>query len=361
MIDWHSNETDIFLNPRIENHKKLRYNHLLKEQTQLAGHIWFATSGTTGNFKCVALSKKALLCSARAVNEHFDSTSSDIWINVLPTFHVGGAGVFARSFLAQAKVINLYSDDKKWNPQEFTLLAEQAKATLSALVPTQLHDLVKKQIKSPKSLRAIIIGGGHLDTSLRSQALELGWRIYPSYGLTECASQVATSKVGQLEILNHIEAKIDPQGFILLKSPSLLTTYAFIEENTIRFYDPKIDGWFNTGDKGILDGKYLTVLGRGADFLKIGGESVNLQQAQSHLERLKIELKIVQETLLFPQKDERLGHIIAMCVEGVLTSEIQTLLEEYNKKVLPFERIRHIITVDTIQRTPLEKPVLKLF
>ena len=45
----------------------------------LAGHLLFSTSGSTGSGKWVALSRKALLASAQAVNEHLAVTKDDHW------------------------------------------------------------------------------------------------------------------------------------------------------------------------------------------------------------------------------------------------------------------------------------------
>src|SRR5690606_28674444 len=138
------------------------------------------------------LSKEAVLCSAAAVNRHFQIDSSDIWINVLPTCHVGGDGIFVRAFFSGSSVINYFNEKIKWNPKAIVKRVGETKATLTALVPTQLHDLIKENIRAPESLRAVVIGGGALNSILESRGVELGWRLFPSYGLTECASQVAT-------------------------------------------------------------------------------------------------------------------------------------------------------------------------
>lgn len=358
-IDWSSSETYVFLNPKINESEKKYYIHKLYD-CDFSGHIWLATSGTSGKFKFVALSKEALLHSAKAVNEHFQITSSDRWINVLPTFHVGGVGIFARAYLSSSQVFNLYSSEEKWNPQKFVLKIKEFQATLSALVPTQLYDLIKEKIKSPKSLRAVIIGGGRLNSTLQSQAEKLGWKLFPSYGLTECASQVATYEDHKMKILDHIQIKIDNEGFIHLKSPSLLTAYATIDRET-KIIDPKVEGWLNTLDKGSLDGKFLTVFGRGKDFFKIGGENVNLCRLQDLLESLKGELKIECDVLLTAKEEERLGATLILEVEGLLDDNIQLLVKVYNEKVLPFERIRELVSMPAILRNFLGKPIFDFF
>lgn len=361
-IDWHAQTTDILLNPRIEISKRERYKELLLSLGNFPGHLWFTTSGTTGRFKFVALSKEAMLSSAMAVNDHFECSSNDTWINVLPTFHVGGVGIFARSYLSGAKILNLYSENKRWDPQEFINISEKSKATLSALVPTQVHDIVKLQAKAPKSIRAIIVGGGVLDELLYRKAQSLGWNLFPSYGLTECASQVATAVAGEYsryKILKHVQVKIDTEGYININSSSLLSTYAFIDKGIITCIDPKRDSWFKTEDIGEINGDYLIVLGRKGDFLKIGGESVSLRVVQRNLDKQKIELGIDQDMILFPKDDERLGKVIALCIEGSFSSKLAALIDRYNTMVLPYERIQHITSVDKIPRNDMGKVQLK--
>src|SRR5690606_2345222 len=99
----------------------------------------------------------------KAVNEHLQAQPEDVWINPLPMFHVGGIGIHARAFLQQSKV---FPFEGRWNWQNYVAAIQKNKGTLSALVPAQLYDLVAAKIPCPSSLRAVIIGGGHLSDSL---------------------------------------------------------------------------------------------------------------------------------------------------------------------------------------------------
>ncbi|MFQ5729942.1 MAG: AMP-binding protein, partial [Waddliaceae bacterium] len=239
-------------------------------------------------------------------------------------------------------------------PCQFYQLAKESCATLTALVPTQVHDLVNKHLQAPPSIRATIVGGGVLTSSLYEKAQQLGWKLLPSYGLTECASQVATAKHGQYDeakILSHVTLRIDTQGFICIKSDSLLTVYG---ENS-RFFDPKVEGWFTTEDKGELCGDALKVFGRASDFVKIGGESVNILHLQKVLEELKISLQIPQNVVIVAVRDDRLGHAIHFVVEGKKNPQIEKLIEAYQEKVMPYERARETHYVKEIPRTPLGK------
>jgi o-succinylbenzoate---CoA ligase len=173
-IDWLSTDSHVLLNPRMPEEERRRLESLVVD---LPGHVWLATSGTTGALKLTALSKRALLASAAAVNRHLQSDDRDVWLCVLPTFHVGGLGIYARAFLSGARVVTSGWED----------------VTLASLVPAQVTDLVRDRVEAPPSLRAVVVGGGALSEELYAAARALGWPLLPSYGMTECCSQVATA------------------------------------------------------------------------------------------------------------------------------------------------------------------------
>ncbi|HET8773411.1 MAG TPA: AMP-binding protein, partial [Thermoanaerobaculia bacterium] len=121
-IDWLSADSHVLLNPRMPEEERRRLESLVVD---LPGHVWLSTSGTTGALKLTALSKRALLASAAAVNRHLQSDDRDVWLCVLPTFHVGGLGIYARAFLSGARVVT-----SGWEG-----------VTLASLVPAQVSDL----------------------------------------------------------------------------------------------------------------------------------------------------------------------------------------------------------------------------
>ena len=260
-FDWQSSNNQILFNPRYSQEELRDILKMLENGPSLKNHFWIATSGSTslsqGQIKSTALSKEAVLVSAAAVNEFLECTSSDIWLNFLPYFHVGGLGIFARAYLSTSLVIDGYALRRpKWAPEKSYDLLCAHNATLTSLVPAQLFDFVRLQKTTPPTLRAVIVGGGALSDSIYSQAKDLGWKVLPSYGLTECASQVATAspqmdpilETPKLKLLPHIEAKETSEGRIALKSPALLTLYAIKNEKGIHYVDPKKDGWFETED-----------------------------------------------------------------------------------------------------------------
>jgi len=341
-IDWQSDESHLLLNPRMpEEERRMLQSYV----ADLPAHLWLATSGTTGALKLTALSKKAMLASAAAVNRHLDSDANDVWVNVLPTFHVGGLGIHARAFLSGAPVITA-----EWNPRQF---AEQETMTLSSLVPAQVRDLVDQSMKPPQTLRAIIVGGGALEPSLYTQARALGWPVLPSYGMTETCSQVATATATlaspELVLLDHVQARTEEDGRLAFRGQSLLTGYG----TASGFIDPKTeDGWFTTEDLGKVQNGRLQVGGRRGDFIKIGGESVDLARLDAILASIAGAHAAV---LAVP--DARLGHVIHLAVTNA--TDPHTVKAAFDANVHPFERARAVHVVAEIPRSPLGKLLRK--
>lgn len=367
-FDWSSKENYILINPSYPLNFRQLVQKLLNN-ILVEGHFWIGTSGTTefSFTKWVALSKQSILTSALAVNKHLNSNSSDVWIHTLPDFHVGGIGIWARAHLTGAKVIDYKTLFNKWDPNKFYNLCSETMPTCSALVPAQLFDLVKNKLRAPKSMRACVIGGGALNENLYFQARELGWCPLPSYGFSECASQVATASLESLEDsifpkmqrLSHIlDLDVNDQKKLKVKSNSLLSYCAFASEKEFSYYDPKVEGWYQTedvveiGDKG----KFLNPLGRLDDFIKIGGESVNVSILNELLEKIKLSISFKDDCAILPFPDIRLGHVIHLVItKDVDELTLDKLIAEYQKNTLPFEKIRKVHYVKQIPRTELKK------
>lgn len=368
-LNMSSLENEILLNPRWpkEDYKNLfSLARKAQEERQLKAHVWVATSGSTATsisgIKLVALSKQALLNSATAVNLHLQSDSTDVWTQVLPPFHVGGMGVEVRASLVGAKVVPALKEHK-WDANYFYKILQSEKCTLSALVPTQVYDLVVQNYKSPSHLRAIVVGGGALDEDLYKKARALGWPLLPSYGMTETASQIATATLQSLEqkefpeigLLSHAEVRKNSDGFLQVKATSLLTCYAQNIGSEAKSWDPKVNGWFTTEDRGEVVNEVLQIQGRSQDYVKIGGEGTNVTRLRSLLESCTRDLNInpIQITLLDVPSD-RLGveiHLVSM----LSPENTAQVLELYSTKVLPFERIRQIHYLKEIPRSDLGK------
>lgn len=322
MIDWSGPDSHVLLNPRMPAEERAE---LERAVPPMPGHVFVATSGSTGGVKLVALSKDAILASAAAVNARLGAVRDDVWCCVLPAFHVGGLGIHARAHLTGSRVISM-----DWDPQAFA----RTEATLASLVPAQVHDLVRLGLRPPPRLRLILVGGGAFDPVAAP-----GWPVLASYGMSECASTVAVEGV----LLSHLEARAGDDGRLAFRGPSLLSGYVYRDG---RFEDPKVDGWFVSEDLGEVEGRALRVRGRVGEQIKIGGELVELGRLDWILREIAGE-----DAAIIAVADDRLGHVIHLAAVG----DAAPIVEAFNARVMPFERIREVHRVASIPRSPLGK------
>jgi len=206
-----------------------------------------ATSGTSGEPKLAVLTHDAVAASARATSQRLDvDPSADRWLACLPLAHVGGLSVVTRALLTGTPCTV---------HQRFDAAAvEQAAAdgcTLTSLVPTALARI------DASLFRAVLVGGQAAPTDRPPH-------VVATYGMTETGSGVVYDGVP----LAGVELRVDDGAQIHVRAPMLLRAY---RDGT----DPKdADGWFPTGDHGVLRDGLLEVHGRTDDLIITGGENV---------------------------------------------------------------------------------------
>ena len=378
-MGWDGPESFVLANPEWARRAPDAARALASRLPALDGHVWLATSGSTGAnpsaVTWVALSKTALVASAAAVNAHLASTSADTWGHALPLFHAGGLGILFRARLSGARVIAAV--EGRWDAWRFRQRLLEEQATLTALVPSQVHDLVAAALRAPASLRALVVGGARLDPELYRDARALGWPCLPSYGLTETASQVATAGLETLSsrrypivlpLLPHARARGDGDGRLELFASSLLSCYAEVTDSAVRASDPKREGWFATDDLGSVHPDGIEVLGRASDSVKVLGELVSLGRVEAQARRWASEDRAVRaldiDLAVVAVPHPRLGHELVLVLAHPDTRVLATLdLEGLRESVagfsagvlLPFERVRRVVAARHIPRTALGK------
>lgn len=329
--------------------------------------LWILSSGTSvaGEVKAIALTPEAFEASARAVNAHLRAGAEDRWLLTLPTHHVGGLGIVVRASLSGSRVFGL----KKWSAQGFVDEVTKNKVTLTSLVPTQVFDLVNARLGAPRGLRAVVVGGGALDVSLYAQARLLDWPLLPSYGLTECASQVATATLSSLEVdefpalkvLSHVRVDIRDQR-VFLKSAALCRWVARMNsEGVFSLEDPIREGWLPTedlaelsgdlrmtsdaggGSKTASGGQFLRFLGRRDDIVKILGELVALPPVEQRAREVLKAHGVTGTFCLLAVSGGRAGHRLVMVTDTTASlREVRASLNEANRTLSGPERIQQI-------------------
>jgi O-succinylbenzoic acid--CoA ligase len=350
---WACPLPDLRLNPGVA-HPGEGLEEAIDREPRLRGHILFATSGSSGRSKVVCLEKSGFLTAARWVNQHLKCDSRDCWLLALPQFHVGGFGLTVRAWAAGGR---LHVLPGRWNARRFQEEARDYEATVTSLVPAQLHDLVRAGLRSPRSLRHAVIGGGRLEPGLRERGVELGWPIVESYGMTETCAQLATQRssaepAGWLKVISGWEVRVNA-GTIWVRGEPLLSGYLERAADGRWNLRAACDeaGWFETGDLGEIDpiGR-LRVQGRAGRVVKVLGELVDLDR----LDLLLSENCPERDSVIEPVEDPRAGWRLILVSERP-EHEAWRLAEVFNARVAPFEQIGEVRTVSKLRRSELGK------
>ncbi len=260
-------------------------------------HAIIFTSGTTGEPKGAVLTIGNHFWSATASAFRLGLSPDDRWSLCLPLYHVGGMAIILRSCLYGTAVV-LHRD---FSAHQIASVIEHQAVTMISLVPTMLHRLMETSLSQLAKLRVILLGGGAASPSLIRSSLNAGLNIVTTYGLTETASQVATStlenvaeKIGragkplmftQLQIESPAgQALPDGEiGEIVVSGPTVMQGYYRRPDATRSVLH---NGYLRTGDMGYLDADGdLWVIQRRTDLIVSGGENVYPSEVESVLEQ----------------------------------------------------------------------------
>lgn len=318
-------------------------------------HLLFATSGSSGVPKWVAISKTALLCSACAVNEHLGVESASVWGLVLPVHHVGGFGLIAR---ARAAGCGFEVFPQSWTPGAFAEWADGHRITHTSLVPTQVHDLVVAGRRAPKGLLACVVGGGRLDTAVGQAARGLGWPVLASYGMTEAGSQIATQSLVALDhpydptpiaVLPHWQTRTDCDGCLEIAGPALFSGMV-----VGGCYQPREGDWHATRDRVWITRGGLVPEGRADALVKIAGELIDPEQVESHIATSMREHGRGIAVVAIP--DPRLGsRLVVVAERNVSAHVLASVVDAYNASVPRSQRLGEPAFLDRLPRGPLGK------
>ncbi|MBP82660.1 MAG: hypothetical protein CMO61_02295 [Verrucomicrobiales bacterium] len=351
---WESADVDIRLNPK-RSIDDSGLNEFLTEDCGIEAAVVMATSGTSGGFKFAVLPKKALLNSAGRVIGHCGLTGEDVWLAGLSGFHVGGLGIYARAYMAGSRLVDFPGHWER-DGRRLVSVIEENGATLTSMTPTHLHDLVSHGMKAPSSLRGLLLGGGKMEPILVDRARQLGWPVWPSYGMTEACSQIATSTDGSIDhlpVLEGWELRTDGEERLAIRGESLFAGYAIKESAGWRFDEARDgEGWFVTGDRCVLEKGILQFRGRVDDLVKVSGELVSISRLNSLAGRIAHDHGMDVAVVAVP--DERRENSLVLVVEASRSGG-REMLSWINAELDPIERIGRAVSVEKLPRTEIGK------
>jgi O-succinylbenzoic acid--CoA ligase len=243
------------------------------------------TSGTTGRPKGVRLTLRNVLASAVASVFRLGLRRDETWHVALPLHHVGGLTPVLRMPLYGMTVVLRDSFDAGVVAADL----ERYDVTATSLVPTTLSRLLDATDGdvSP-ALRTVLLGGAPATGTLLDRCIERSVPVFPTYGMTETASQIATATPGEaashpgtvgrslfwtdLSVRDDGGTERPPgeTGELVVSGPTVSPGYLDAEATAAAFDD---DG-LRTGDVGYREDGLFWVVGRTDDLIVTGGENV---------------------------------------------------------------------------------------
>ena len=245
------------------------------------------TSGSSGAAKAVVHSTANHLYNAAGSAANIPLGPDDAWLVALPLSHVAGLSILFRTLSAGACA--LFAEGGAFRDADDPAARLLPAATHVSLVQTQLRRLLQipRWQALTGRLRAALIGGSALSAPLLRQARDQELPVCASYGCTEMASQVATTRPRDpeetftaAEVLPHRKVSIAADGELLLGGRTLCLGY--LDQEHVR---PATGdgGWFASGDLGRLDNGKLSVTGRRDARFISGGENIQPEEVEQAL------------------------------------------------------------------------------
>ena len=289
-----------FFNPTIPSPKTPRPWTFQKEA--LATLLF--TSGSTATPKIAALSIGNYIASALGSQTIIPLIPDDIWHLSLPLYHVGGIAILFRCYLAGCSI---------------SLESHLKSSSYLSLVPTQL---IRLQNETLPNLKGILLGGAPLLASYNTP-----WKIYPTYGMTEMSSQIATCG----KVLPYRELKLKPDGEILVKGDTLFQGYFDKQKGLTLPLDQ--EGYFATKDLGRWDEKQeLEIIGRKDNLFISGGENIQPEEIEAALKKVLP----LEEVIVVPLDDPLFGQRPAAFLKPFHNLN---LVQDLLKEILPKYKI----------------------
>jgi len=287
------------------------------------------TSGSTGSPKEVALTSAALIASARAAHKFLGAVNGEQWSLLLPINHIAGINVLVRAHELGAPVVGV-----------------EAKATYTAIVPTQLHRALNgdsRLLAHLQECKAVLVGGAATSTELIADAKKVNINVITTYGMTEMSGGCIYNN----QVLDGVDVKISEAGNIQLRGPMMASGYL----NDIDAWNSvTAGGWFTTSDLGEVISGQIRVIGRSDDQVISGGEKISL----GTLEKFLGSILSNQEFMACGIPDVEWGTKIVLLSNT--TIEVEPLRAKVRAGLGAHAVPKDFLVVDKLPRTSLGKP-----
>ena len=324
------------------------------------------TSGTTSRPKLVPLTQRNVTASARHIGRTLSLGPADRCLNIMPLFHIHGLIGAVLSSLAGGGSVFCAPG---FNALKFFAWLDEAAPTWYTAVPT-MHQAIlargerNREIVARRRLRLIRSSSASLPPPVMAELESLfGCPVVESYGMTEATHQMTSNplpprarKPGSVGIAAGPDVAVlgedgrplpaGATGEVAIRGPNVTTGYV---NNATANAAAFTDGWFRTGDQGIIDGEgYLTITGRLKELINRGGEKISPRE----IDDLLSTHPAVAQVVTFALPHDKLGEEVAAAIvlrEGQTAGE-RELRDFVAARVADFKVPRRIVFLAEIPK-----------
>ena len=228
--------------------------------------------------------------------------------------------------------------------------------------------------------RLLISGGAPLSCEIAEFFHSVGLLILEGYGLTETTAAAFVNRWNNFRFgtvgpaIDVIEFRIAADGEILLRGPSVFASYHGNREATAEAFNA--EGWFATGDVGVVEDGFLRIVDRKKDIIiTTGGKKVAPQKLEN---ALKAHSSLMSQVVVFGDKRSYCvalvtpsqsavrhfgsGDIAKAAASPTLRASIERTVAEINATLASYETVKAfaILPVDFSEETGELTPSLKV-
>jgi acyl-CoA synthetase (AMP-forming)/AMP-acid ligase II len=326
------------------------------------------TSGSTGRPKRVPLRHRNLAVSSQNIVGTYDLGANDVALVAMPLFHVHGLVASTLSTMRSGGSVVVPS---KFNPLSFWRTVRDHRATWYSAVPT-IHSLLLSRAGNERpagaeNLRFIRSCSAPLSPEMMA-GLEnaFGAPVLEAYGMTEASHQMCSNplppkarkpghvgpgtgvKVGIMDAAGDLLPS-GTAGEVVIQGPNVIDGY---ENNPEANKTSFTNGWFRTGDQGILDSDgYLQLVARIKELINRGGEKISPRE----IDEVLLTHPAISEAVCFGVPHPTWGEEVAAAIVLKGTASEGDVLAFCKERLADFKRPKKIHIVETIPRTATGK------
>jgi oxalate---CoA ligase len=295
------------------------------------------TSGTTSRPKIVPLRHANIWTSARNIATSLELSDHDRALNVMPLFHIHGLIAGLSAPLSRGGSVFCTPG---FNALKFFAEMEEAKPSWYTAVPT-MHQAIltragrHKEIIAGHPLRFVRSSSSSLPPTVIGE-LEAVFKcpVIEAYGMTEATHQMASNPLNGIRKPGSVGLAAGPEiaimdeagrlldrgetGEVVIRGESVTAAY---ENNPKANAEAFVNGWFRTGDQGVIDADgYLSLTGRLKEIINRGGEKISPREIDEALMDHPAVLQAVTFALPHPMLGEDVGAAVVLR-EGMAATE----------------------------------------